>query len=103
MNVSGDRQATSIGCDENRAVTSREELTSATVPFIEAGGISSVDVVHDLCKIAVWCLDQQMIMIFQQAVAVDDCMVPERCRFQAIEKLRAVPTVSVDRLFLVAP
>ena len=49
---------------------------AAPCPFdIKIGGISAVDMVHDLGKIAGRRIQQQVIMVVHQTIGVDDRMV----------------------------
>jgi len=70
MQISAQFKKIAVLIDKNGFISPLEQMT-ASFPFdVDVGGIRAVEVVHDLAKITVWGLDNQVIMIRHEDICV---------------------------------
>ena len=72
------------------------------MPLIESLGIDTVQLPHAYRKISIGCINEQMVMIFHQAVGMAEPVVPKTNILQRIQEHLSVLIVSEDRLSFVS-
>ena len=87
--------------NENRFISSLEEMAGPLMPLIEELRINAVQLTHAQGKIAVGRFDQEMVMIVHEAVGVADPIVPFIDVLERIQKVDAILIVFEDGLLFI--
>jgi hypothetical protein len=91
-----------VGINEDRLVSSLEEMAKPAVSLIEVDRVRAVDVPNDLRQIARGCRYEEMIVVVHQTVGMDDCFVSDSGCLQIGKKPFPVPFVPEYALSLIA-
>src|SRR3954447_280413 len=100
MNVTAQFPVMSVCSHQNSFESALEKRTDATMLAIEPHTIRNVEPLNSLAEVGLRCLDQQMVMIRHQSVAVNQEPKPGRQLRQKLQKAARVSHRLKDRASL---
>jgi hypothetical protein len=91
-----------FGLDHFRPVPPAEDMVLAGVPVVEGAGVLAVQVAHAVREVRERCLDEQVVVVAEQAARVQPPAVAPAYPAQDVGEDGAVGVVAEDRLVVVA-
>jgi hypothetical protein len=88
--------------DQLRPEAPAEDVVAASVALVEAPGVAAVEVAHAIGEVRHRRLDDQVIVVAEEAAHVDAPAVPPRDPPQDVEEEDSVPVVQHDRRLVIA-
>jgi putative intracellular protease/amidase len=88
--------------DHPRPEPSAEDVVLAAVTFIEGTGVLAVEVAHPVGEVCERGLDEQVVVVPQQAAGMEPPAVAPSDALQDLDEDRAIPVVLEDRRVVVA-
>jgi hypothetical protein len=102
MHRAGTFHSIGVSLDQDCLVSALEQM-ARPLPFdVEIRRVCTIDVPHDLRKVARWCFQQQVIMVAHQAPGMHDRSIPHDCRFHLCEKPFPIFLALKDVLLFIA-
>ena len=91
-----------FGLDHSGPEASPEDVVLPAVPMVEGAGVLAVQVPHALGEVRQWCLDEQVIVVAEQAAGVQAPAVAPPHAAEKLDENGAIPVVPEDRLVVVS-
>ena len=91
-----------LGLDHLRPEPLPENVVLATMAFVEGAGVLAVEVSHAVGEVGQGRLDEQVVVIAEQAAGVEAPAVSASDASQDVLEDRAIPVVQEDRRVVVA-
>jgi hypothetical protein len=91
-----------FGLDLFRPEAAAEDVVLPAVAVIEGAGVLAVQVAHAVGEVREGCLDEQVVVVAEQAAGVQPPAVAATDAPQDLREDRPVPVVAEDRLVVVA-
>ena len=91
-----------FGLDHSGPEASSEDVVLPAVPFVEGAGVFAVQVTHALGEVRLRRLDEQVVVVAEQAAGVQAPAVAPPYATKELNEHGAIPVVAEDRLVVVA-
>jgi hypothetical protein len=90
-----------FGLDHSGPEALAEDVMLAAVAFVEGTGVLAVEVAHPIGEVGQWRLDDQVVVVAEEAACVEAPAIVPSDALQDLEEDDAVPVVEVDRRVVV--
>jgi hypothetical protein len=91
-----------FGFDHFRPEPLAEDVVLAAVAFVEGTSVLAVEIAHAVREVREWCLDDQVVVVAEQAAGVQPPAVGSPDALQDLEEDRSIPVVEEDRRVVVS-